>query len=357
MNDRRVTRISLPPLVAFLFLIATGGSGEKLGAGPNPIPAERTALTTSIYMADPSAHFFGGKIYIYPSHDIENDIQSDNEGSNFDMKDYHVFSLDDFASPLVDHGVALDIKDVPWAGKQMWAPDAAYRNGSYYLFFPAKDKAGIFRIGVALSASPTGPFKAQPEPIRGSYSMDPCAFIDDEGLAYLVFGGLWGGQLERWRTGEYVENPSAPGGREPAMGPRVARLTDDLLEFQGPVKEIAILNEDGSPIRAEQHSRRFFEAVWMHKYQGKYYLSYSTGDTRRLVYAIGDSPLGPFTYRGVLLNQVIGWTTHHSIVLFKGSWYLFYHDASLSGGQDYLRCVKYAKLEMSPDGSIKTVSP
>ena len=77
------------------------------------------------------------------------------------------------------------------------------------------------------------------------------------------------------------------------------------------------MNEDGTPLRAEQNDRRFFEAAWMHKFQGKYYLSYSTGDTRNLVYATGDSPLGPFTYRGVLLRPVIGWTTHHSIVQFE----------------------------------------
>ena len=358
MEGRRMryTLISLP--IASLFFSAPPcGAAPLKNNEPNPVPVEKQALTSSIYIADPSAHAFGGEIYIYPSHDIENDIPPDNEGSSFDMKDYHVFSLKDFSTPLVDRGEALNIKDVPWAGKQMWAPDAAFKNGNYYLFFPAKDKAGIFRIGVAVSASPAGPFKARPEPIKGSYSIDPCAFIDDDGSAYLIFGGLWGGQLQRWRTGEYKEIDRFPDGKEPALGPRIARLREDLLEFQGPDKEIAILNEDGSPLRADQHSRRFFEAVWMHKYQGKYYLSYSTGDTHKLVYATGDSPFGPFTYRGLLLRPVVGWTTHHSIVEFEGAWYLFYHDASLSGGYDNLRCVKYAKLEMQPDGSIKTITP
>jgi beta-xylosidase len=357
MSNLNLIRRLLPPMIAVCLFSAPCSGTPLKNSEPNSVPVEKRALTTSIYIADPSAHVFDGRIYIYPSHDIENDIPSDNLGSSFDMKDYHVFSLDGFSTPLVDHGEALNIKDVPWAWKQMWAPDAAHKNGNYYLFFPAKDKAGIFRIGVAVSASPARLFKARPEPIKGSYSIDPCAFVDDDGSAYLIFGGLWGGQLQRWRNGEYKEEDRFPDGREPALGPRVARLTEDLLEFQGPDKEIAILNEDGTPLRAEQHSRRFFEAAWMHKYQGKYYLSYSTGDTRRLVYAIGDSPLGPFTYRGVLLTPVVGWTTHHSIVEFGGSWYLFYHDASLSGGRTELRCVKYAKLEMKSDGSIKTVNP
>ena len=79
----------------------------------------------------------------------------------------------------------------------------------------------------------------------------------------------------------------------------------------------------GRPIKADDHERRFFEAAWLHKYQGRYYLSYSTGNTHLLVYAIGDNPYGPFTYQGVMLTPVIGWTTHHSIVEYKGEWYLF----------------------------------
>ena len=76
----------------------------------------------------------------------------------------------------------------------------------------------------------------------------------------------------------------------------------------------------------------FFEASWMHKYNGKYYFSYSTGDTHLLCYATGDNPYGPFTYQGVILQPVVGWTTHHAIVEYKGKWYLFHHDCVPSGG-------------------------
>src|SRR5690606_15548245 len=129
-------------------------------------------LVTHMYTADPSAHVFEGKIYIYPSHDIESGIPQDDLGSHFDMKDYHVFSMESIDGEVTDHGIALDIKDVPWAGRQMWAPDAAHKNGTYYLYFPAKDKEDIFRIGVATSTSPVGPFEAEPAPIAGSYSID-----------------------------------------------------------------------------------------------------------------------------------------------------------------------------------------
>ncbi|HEQ71985.1 MAG TPA: alpha-N-arabinofuranosidase, partial [Spirochaetia bacterium] len=74
------------------------------------------------------------------------------------------------------------------------------------------------------------------------------------------------------------------------------------------------------------------------------------------VYAIGNNPFGPFTYRGRLLNPVSGWTTHHSIVEFQGKWYLFYHDSSLSG-EDNKRCMKFTELSYNPDGTIQTIDP
>ena len=113
---------------------------------------------------------FEGKIWIYPSHDIDAGIPDDDLGSEYAMRDYRVYSLYSIGAPVVDHGVALDIKDVPWASKQMWAPDAAYKDGKYYLYFPARDRDGVFHIGAAVSDHPGGPFKAEPAYIAGSFS-------------------------------------------------------------------------------------------------------------------------------------------------------------------------------------------
>ncbi|HEY4209129.1 MAG TPA: glycoside hydrolase family 43 protein [Puia sp.] len=314
-------------------------------------------LVRHIYTADPSAHVFNGKIYIYPSHDIEAGIAFDDLGSHFAMEDYHVFSMDTPDGPATDNGIALHVKDVPWADKQMWAPDAAYRNGKYYLYFPAKRADGIFQIGVAAGDSPTGPFKAQPEAIPGSYSIDPAVFIDDDGQAYMYFGGLWGGQLQSYRNNIYHAQNREPAAGAPALGPRVAPLTEDMLRFDGPVKEIVITNGKGQPLLAGDKDRRFFEASWMHKYNGKYYFSYSTGDTHFICYAIGEGPYGPFTYAGRILNPVVGWTSHHSIVEFKGQWWLFYHDSSLSKGVTHLRNIKVTRLEYDEKGYIKTIDP
>jgi beta-xylosidase len=312
-------------------------------------------LITHLYTADPSAHVFEDRIYLYPSHDRESNIPDNDEGDQYDMVDYHVFSLAGIGDKVTDHGVALALADVPWASRQLWAPDAAHKDGRYYLYFPARDKAGVFRIGVAVGDRPAGPFKPEPQPIAGSYSIDPCSFVDDDGQGWLYFGGIWGGQLQKWRTGKFDPNGREPAPDQPAIGPRVAALNADMKSFRGDISEIQILDERGQPLRAGDNSRRFFEAPWMHKRNGLYYFSYSTGDTHYLVYATGTNPRGPFTYRGRLLEPVIGWTTHHSIVEFQGRWYLFHHDASLSGGRNHLRCVKVKEIAYGADGGMRVV--
>ncbi|MDD6010042.1 MAG: glycoside hydrolase family 43 protein [Lachnospiraceae bacterium] len=317
---------------------------------------ERTPLVTHMFTADPSAHVFNGKIYIYPSHDIPHNGEDNDNGDEYQMRDYHVLSMDSLDSECVDNGLALSEKDVPWVSEQMWAPDAAYKNGKYYLYFPARDKEGNFRLGVAESDSPVGPFTPDEKYIPGSYSIDPAVLVEDD-EAYIYFGGLWGGQLEKWQTGEFVPDAVGPCGDEPALGPMVAVLSDDMKSFKTEPQMLRILDENGEPIKAGDEERRYFEAPWMHKYNGKYYLSYSTGTTHYLAYATSDSPLGPFTYGGRIMEPVIGWTTHHSIVEIEGKWYLFYHDCEMSGGINHRRTVKFTELKYNEDGSIVTIHP
>ena len=168
---------------------------------------------------------------------------------------------------------------------------------------------------------------------------------------------MGGGQLEKWKTGEYVENPTGPNGKENALGPRVAKLTDDMLQFKEAPQEVVILDENGEPLKAEDEDRRYFEGPWMHKYNGTYYLSYSTGTKCTICYATSDKPQGPFTFRGKILEPVIGWTTHHSIVEIEGKWYLFYHDSSWSRGISSKRCVKFTEIHYNEDGTIQTINP
>ncbi len=318
-------------------------------------------LVSKIFTADPSAHIFNGKIYVYPSHDIiEENPLYDDCGSQYAMRDYRVLSMDYIGGPVTIHDVALDLDDVPWAKRQFWAPDAAEKDGKFYLYFPTKDKDDIFRIGVAVSEKPEGPFRPKKTAIEGSYSMDPSVFKDDDGSYYMYFGGIWGGQLQRWDE----NNNYTPSGCEtqdngipnsPAISPRIAKMSNDMLSFAEDPKPIRIIDQNGKPILTKDHDRRFFEAAWIHKRNGIYYLSYSTGNTHYIVYATGDNPYGPFTYRGVLNNPVQGWTNHHSTIKIADKWYLFYHDTQLSG-KDFLRNVKYSEMFHNSDGSIETIT-
>jgi hypothetical protein len=316
-------------------------------------------LIVKNFSADPSAHVFKGRIYIYPSHDIDAGIPDDDLGSEYAMRDYRIYSLDEIGGPVTDHGVALDIKDVPWASKQMWAPDAAYKNGKYYLYFPARDKDGVFHIGAAVGSNPAGPFKADKSYIPGSFSIDPAVFGDTDGKHYMIFGGIWGGQLERWTTGKFDPKGSDTDLHQddkPALTPKIARMAPDMRHFAEKPRDLVILDENGKPLLGGDHDRRFFEASWMFKHKGVYYFTYSTGDTHKIEYATSKSPYGPFTWKGVILLPVQGWTTHHSIVEFKGKWWLFYHDNQISG-RNHLRNVKVTELHINPDGSIPTINP
>lgn len=342
-----------PFLLSIFFCGLAALLSAQSGDGKKPISQP---LVSHIYTADPSAHVFDKRIYIYPSHDIESGAKEDDEGGHFDMKDYHVLSMKKAGGKVKDHGIALSIKDIPWAGRQLWAPDAAYKDGTYYLYFPVKDKKDVFRIGVATSSKPQGPFKAEPAPIEGSYSIDPCVFKDADGSYYLYFGGIWGGQLQRWDNNHYEAGAKLKKPEETAILPRIAKLSPDMKTFAEPVKEVKIVDEKGNLFLESNNDKRFFEAAWMHRYNGKYYFSWSTGDTHNICYAIGDNPYGPFTYKGIVLKPVQGWTNHHSIVEINGKWYLFYHDVQLSG-KTHLRNVKVTELKYKADGTIQTIEP
>ena len=330
------------------------------------------------YMADPSANVFNNRLYVYPSHDRDSGEAFDDDGGHFQMRDYHVLSFDDVENDAAtDHGVILDVDQVPWAEKQMWDNDVVEKDGKYYLIFSAKDYSGVFHLGVAVANRPEGPFVPEPHPIRGSFSIDPCVFKDDDGQVYCYFGGLWGGQLQWWRpipdgqapvAGKYgddnglIDLGPAPDRKTqlfakpdaPALHSAVVRMSDDVLQFAEAPRLVVILDKDGQPLKARD-PHRFFEASWMHKYQGKYYFSYSTGDSHFLCYALGDSPYGPFTFQGVILEPVVGWTTHHSIVEYRGQWYLFYHDCVPSNDITHLRSLKVQRLFYNEDGTIQTV--
>lgn len=258
-------------------------------------------LITNQFAADPSARVFNGRVYVYPSHDIRSGPGRGRSGW-FCMEDYHVFSSANLTD-WTDHGVIISQSQVPWAqpdSYSMWAPDCVFRNGSYYFYFPTtpRDTTGGkgFRIGVAVAKQPTGPFVPQPQPIGGVRGIDPNVFIDKDGQAYLYWsqGNIYG-----------------------------AKLKGNLLELATPPQTLGALPTAGLK-----------EGPYVFERQGTYYLTYPhvANKTERLEYATSTSPLGPFTVRGVLMDESPTgcWTNHHSIIEFNRQWYLFYHHNDLS---------------------------
>lgn len=271
------------------------------------------------FTADPTARVFGGKIYVYPSHDIPH---SPGKGRTnwFVMEDYHVFSSANLTD-WTDHGVILNQTNVPWlkrASFDMWAPDCVAKDGNYYFYFPAGG-----RIGVATADRPFGPFTPEAKPIEGVRGIDPCVLLDRDGSAYLYYS------LNRIF---------------------VAKLKPNLLELDSPVLTITNLPTKG-----------LLEGPFVFERKGIYYLTYPHVEKQieRLEYATADNPLGPFRPSGVILDEAASgcWTVHHSIVEYLGQWYLFYHDKDLSPHFDKNRSIRADLLTFNADGTIQRVIP
>lgn len=337
----------------------SGNWGPTNDNKPSNVPYDPPIIST-FHQADPAAHVWKcdpNTVWIYGSHDYNSTTASDDVGSQYAMKDYYVLSQKDITKNATISQKILDITDVPWVGRQLWAPDATEKDGKYYLFFPAKDKSDIFHIGVATSDTPDGKFKAEPNYIPGSYSIDPTILPDTDGNYYIYFGGLWGGQLQAWPNNTF--NASAIGPTSPdygyALGPRFAKLSKDLKSFDGPVEELIINDKDGKRMLANS-TRRYFEAPSINKIGKNYWLTYSTGDSHTIEVSVANNPRGPFQWKSTLLQPVVGWTTHESIVKFKGDWLLYYADASYSH-QDNLRNTKVRKLIVGDTISLQQPQP
>jgi hypothetical protein len=312
----------------YVFNVNTSSGSLVSVAMKNPLfhqftsPLYGNVGTGNMYTADPSAHVWAdGRLYVYASHDIEPAVGCDR------MDRYHVFSTDDMTN-WVDHGEILNASQVSWgraAGGFMWAPDCAYNptNQTYYFYYPhpsGTDWGTTWKIGVATSKEPAANFVDQGYITGMSNLIDPCVFVDDDGQPYIYQGGggtCMGGKLDKndW-----------------------TKLSGTMTQMQGLVD--------------------FHEATWVHKYNGKYYLSHADNhgsDGNQLKYAVSNSPLGPWTDMGVLMYAT-GCDTHHgSVVEYNGQWWSFYHTSNFSGEYN-LRSVCADKLYYNNDGSIQAVN-
>ena len=290
------------------------------------------------FTADPTARVFNNKVYLYPSHDIFPPAGQRQDW--FCMEDYHVFSSENLTD-WTDHGVIVSQDKVPWVrpnSYSMWAPDCVSRNGKYYFYFPSSPAAGGgFAVGVAIADRPEGPFIPEPEPIKGINGIDPCVLQASDGNAYIFWGA----------------------GRCAKLKPNMKELADDnpketVKWGNREVQMVGVNCLKGLPSRQA-------EGPFAFEYNGNYYLTYPyvRENTEVLGYAMSKNPMGPYEYKGLIMAEHANgcWTNHHSIVNYKGQWYLFYHHNFFSPKDDKRRSVQIEKLYFNADGTIQEVKP
>jgi hypothetical protein len=270
---------------------------------------------TNRFVADPSVHVFNGRVYMYNTDD------ETNNGSSWNSKNWRAYSSTDLVN-WTDHGqvFAVGSGGFTWASNFAWAPAAAQRNGFYYLYLPADTS----KIGVARSTSPTSGFSdPRGNPLiqegrdanAGTEVIDPMVFIDDDGQAYLYYGGL---------------NVA-----------KVVRLNSDMISLNGSIQTLSVSN--------------YAEAPWVHKRNGTYYLSYSTGWPGQIGYSTSNSPMGPFTWRGIALDFVNTNTNHQAVVNYNNQWFMFYHKGARPGWSNYRRSPQIDCLFYNSDNTIRMV--
>ena len=237
----RTLRRVIAALVSLLFVTALLPATAK---ADNPI-------VQHIYTADPAPLVYNGRVYLYTGHDEDG-------STSFVMNDWRVWSSDDMVN-WTDHGSPLSLNTFSWAGANAWAGQAVERGGKFYWYVPVSVRAtGQFAIGVAVSDSPTGPFRdALGHPLVENSEIDPTVFIDDDGQAYLYWGNpnLW-----------YV------------------RLNADMISFSGGVNQIP-LTTAGFGTRTGNPSRPtlYEEGPWPLKRNGLYYMVFAANCCSRAV--------------------------------------------------------------------------
>ena len=274
-----------------------------------------------IHTADPAVLVENDTLWLFAGHDNET------PHNGYSMSDWQVFSTTDMKH-WTQYPVPLVVSDFSWAkSKQAYAGHVVKRNGKYY-WYVSTNWCGI---GVAVSDKITGPYKdALGRPLltnqdcfdsKHSWAcIDPAIFIDDDNTPYIIWGN-----------------------RECY----IAKLKDNMTELDGPVKRIAI-SEDFP----------FTEAPWVHKYNGKYYLTYASGWPEKIAYAVADHIDGPWTVKGII-SEIAGNsnTTHPAIAKFRDRWIFFSHNGALSDGDSWHRSVIAEPMEYDKEGNILKIHP
>ena len=289
------------------------------------LSAEAATPISSRFNADPSPHVFKGRFYLYATDDASN------SGKYWDSTTWRLYSSKDMKT-WRDDGTFLNVSVFKWArpDAKAWAPEAAERHGKYYFYAPV----GGDKIGVAVADRPQGPYhdarsdalidKAR-DANAGAEPIDPAVLIDDDGQAYLFFG---------------------------TRVPKVVKLKADMISTDGPIMDVVVTG-----FSTDDPKKKYGEAPFLHKHKGLYYFSFSTGWPGQIVYGTAKSPVGPFAYRGVILDYRPISTNHQAIIEHKGKSWLFYHDNLLPGGGDWKRSIAIEPLTYNADGALRQVVP
>lgn len=311
-------------------------------------------LPLEYHVPDSEGHVMSdGRLYIYGSFDDQKDAWCSDR--------YHVVSTADMENWTV-HDICLNGKDIPWLNHPdapkypgvdwfrptpfmqkmleddpalraetekekkdqgawpalLYAPDCTERDGRYYLYFCMADESE----GVAVSDRPEGPFT---DPVQlPCGEIDPAVFVDDDGQAYYYWG---------------------------QFASHGVKMNADMVSFH-PDEIVDNL------ITEEEHF--FHEGSSMRKIGDTYYYVYADmerGKPTSLGYATGKSPMGPFTYQGIIIDNdgcdPASWNNHGSIECVNGQWYVFYHRCSQGTRIHRRLCIE--KITVNPDGTIDEV--
>lgn len=290
----------------------------------------KNPIVQTLYTSDPAPMVYKDRLYVYTGHD--------EDGSTwFTMKDWRCYSTTDMVN-WTDHGSPLHYRDFEWARGDAWAGQCIERNGKFYFYVPINQKEAGMAVGVAVSDSPTGPFKdalGHPLVETGTGDIDPTVYIDDDGQAYLYWGNpyLW-----------YV------------------KLNEDMITYDPEVGIVQVpLTEEGFGKRESDDPKRptlYEEAPWFYKRNGLYYMVYAaSGIPENIAYSTSNSPTGPWTFGGIIMpTQGTSFTNHPGVCDYKGRSYLFYHNGALPGGGGFTRSVCVEEFKYNPDGTFPTIN-
>jgi arabinoxylan arabinofuranohydrolase len=289
-------------------------------------------VVQTIYTADPAPMVYKDTVYLYTGHD-------EDHSTWFTMKDWRCFSSTDMVN-WTDHGSPLSVKDFNWARADAWAGQCIERNGKFYYYVPMNQKGAGMAIGVAVSDSPTAPFKdalGHRLVTTGNGDIDPTVYIDDDGQAYLYWG-----------------NPQL----------YYVKLNQDMISFDTsignkgvvkvPLTEEAFGKRNGDPKRATLYE----EGPWFYRRNNLYYMVYAaSGIPENICYATSTNAIGPWTFQGVIMpTQGSSFTDHSGVIDYKGHSYFFYHNGALPGGGGFTRSVCVEEFKYNPDGTFPTIN-